>query len=132
MTNIPQSTLEKLQQLEAQFAAQRAALLGEAEKELLAKIKEARAVVADLEAQLAALKGDVAPAKARATRTRLTAEGFQTVQKKVQEILKANPHGVKMGELVAAVQVSANILRKALKSLKAKSEGEKRSTIYKL
>lgn len=124
-----QSTLDKLKELEAQFAAQKASLLGEAEKELLEKIKSAKAALADLEAQYAELKGNVVLVKS--SRPRMTAEGFQSLKNKVADILAANPKGVKMGFLSQSIGANPNVLRKALKELKAKSEGEKRAMVYK-
>lgn len=122
------SALEQLEQLETQYAASRAVLLADAEKDLSAKLKDARAVVADLERQMADLRGGGTP-KAR---TRLSAAGVEQLKTKLGSTLKANPKGLKMSQIIAAVGTDAKTLRSLLKEINAKTTGEKRATIYKL
>jgi len=124
------SLVEALKALDEEAEAKKAALRQQYKTEIVKKLADAKAVVADLEKQYEAATGKTVTG-AKVARVRLSPDEIKALEAKVDGIIKAAKDGISMGDIVQKAGASASAVRKAVKSLKGiKTTGNKATTLY--
>ena len=125
-----QSALDKIKAIEENAAKQIAALKAEAVSEIVKKISETKALLADFQKEYEELTGKTVTG-AKAARVRLSPEESKALVTTVEGIIKAASNGISMGDIVEKAGASASAVRKAVKSAKGiKTAGSKATTMY--
>jgi hypothetical protein len=124
------SALEIIQEIQDRANKEIAALKAEAVSEIVKKISETKALLADYQKEYEELTGKTVTGE-KAPRVRLSTEQSKALVATVEGIIKAAHNGISMGDVVEKAGASASAVRKAVKSLKGiKTTGTKATTLY--
>ena len=124
------SLVEALKALDEEAEAKKAALRQQHRTEIVKKLADAKAVVADLEKEYEAATGKTVTG-AKVARVRLSSEQLAALVVTVEGIIKAAKDGISMGDIVEKAGASPSAVRKAVKSIKGiKTTGSKATTLY--
>ena len=124
------SALDKIKAIEEKAAQDIAALKAEAVSDIVRKISETKALLADYQREYEELTGKTVTG-AKAPRVRLSPEQSAALVTKVESIIKAAKEGIGMSDIVEKAGASASAVRKAVKSIKGiKTTGSKATTLY--
>lgn len=130
------TALEKINEIQERANAEILQLRREAVSEVVKKISETKATLAELEAQYIALtgkdlRGESAAAPEAKRRTRMSPDDKATLVDSIKGLLKGKKTGVPMRDILSQTGVSVGQARAALAEIKEiRTTGNKASTLY--
>jgi hypothetical protein len=131
------TALEKIKALEEEHKQKIDALRSQAVSEVVKRIADLKAQLAEVEAEYTSLtgrdlRGEKAPGKEAGTRRRLSNDEKAALAQSVLASLKSTKEGTKLGALVTQLGESPSAIRDAIKGLgkAVVKTGNKASTLY--
>ena len=124
------SALEKIQAIQNRANREIESLKSEAVSDVVKRLSEAKAAVADLERQYEELTGKTVRGE-QAPRKRLSKEQKDALVIRVGEIIQASKDGISMGDIVKQAGEAVSAVRDAVQQVQGlKKTGNKATTLY--